>query len=106
MAMGTRQSEQASMWVATVKLPKSPGHPFYTRLNALLDAADFDPLGVKRFDIAERERVAKIPAHGTQNQPRRRLPPLEDCRSGCVLHDLFSLPATRAKVATHPFDSF
>src|ERR1035441_5441936 len=42
MAMGTRQSEQASMWVATVKLPKSPGHPFYTRLNALLDAADFD----------------------------------------------------------------
>ena len=21
------------MWVATVKLPKSPGHPFYTRLN-------------------------------------------------------------------------
>jgi transposase len=42
MAMGTRWSEQASMWVATVKLPKSPGHPFYTRLNALLDAEDFD----------------------------------------------------------------
>jgi len=30
------------MWVATAELPKSPGHPFYTRLNALLDAADFD----------------------------------------------------------------
>jgi len=42
MAMGTRQSEQASLWVATAELPKSPGHPFYTRLNALLDAADFD----------------------------------------------------------------
>jgi len=40
--MGTRQSEQASLWVATAELPKSPGHPFYTRLNALLDAADFD----------------------------------------------------------------
>jgi hypothetical protein len=25
MAMGTRQSEQASLWVATVELPKSPG---------------------------------------------------------------------------------
>ena len=24
------------------KLPKSPGHPFYTRLNALLDDDDFD----------------------------------------------------------------
>src|ERR1700684_2342632 len=42
MAMGTRQSEQASLWVATVELPKSPGHPFYTRLNALLDADNFD----------------------------------------------------------------
>jgi len=41
IAMGTRQSEQASMWVATAELPKSPGHPFYTRLNALLDADDF-----------------------------------------------------------------
>ena len=30
------------MWVATVKLPKSPGHPFYTQLNALLEAEDFD----------------------------------------------------------------
>jgi hypothetical protein len=42
MAMGTRQSEQASLWVANAELPKSPGHPFYARLNALLDAADFD----------------------------------------------------------------
>jgi transposase len=30
------------MWVATAELPKSPGHPFYTRLNELLEAADFD----------------------------------------------------------------
>ena len=42
MAMGTRQSEQGSLWGATAELPKSPGHPFYTRLNALLDANDFD----------------------------------------------------------------
>ena len=43
MAMGTRQTEQTSLWVATSELPKSPGHPFYTRVNALLDAHDFDP---------------------------------------------------------------
>src|SRR5271167_2643875 len=42
MAMGTRQSEQGLLWVATAELPKSPGHPFYTRLNALLDGNDFD----------------------------------------------------------------
>src|ERR1017187_3172308 len=62
--------------------------------------------GEQLFDIAERERVPKIPAHGTQNQLRRRLPPLEDCRSGCVLHGLFRLPATPAKVATHPAKGF
>src|ERR1019366_7898817 len=58
--------------------------------------------GEQLFDVAERERVPKIPAHGTKNQFRRRLPPLEDCRSGYVLHDLFRLPATPANVATHP----
>src|SRR6202051_3413881 len=42
MAMGIRQSEQASLWVGTAELPKSPGHPFYTRLNALLEADNFD----------------------------------------------------------------
>lgn len=40
--MGTRESEQSSLWIATSDLPTSPGHPFYTRLNALLDAHDFD----------------------------------------------------------------
>jgi len=42
MAMGIREDEQSSLWVATSELPKSPGHPFYTRLNALLHAHDFD----------------------------------------------------------------
>ena len=60
------------------------------------------PLGEQLFDIAERERVPQIPAHGIQNQLRRRLPPLEDWRSGCLLHDRFSQPAATAKVATHP----
>jgi transposase len=42
MAMGTRQTQQSSLWVATADLPQSPGHPFYARLNELLDANDFD----------------------------------------------------------------
>ncbi len=59
-------------------------------------------LGEQLFDIAQREPVAKIPPHRTQNQLWCRLPPLEDCRSNYVLHDLFTLPATPAKLATHP----
>ena len=42
MAMGIRENEQSLLWIATSELPKSPGHPFYTRLNALLDAHAFD----------------------------------------------------------------
>src|SRR5712664_1403598 len=42
MAMGKRKSEQAPMWVSTTDLPVSPGHPFYARLNAILDEAGFD----------------------------------------------------------------
>ena len=41
--MGIREREQSLLWVAAAELPKSPGHPFYMRLNALLDAHDFVP---------------------------------------------------------------
>jgi transposase len=42
MAMGTRQTEQPPLWVATADLPSSPGHPFYSKLSAILDAEGFD----------------------------------------------------------------
>jgi transposase len=42
MAMGTRDDEQPPLWIATSDLPVSPGHPFYVRLNQILDAAGFD----------------------------------------------------------------
>jgi transposase len=42
MAMGIRDGEQAPLCAATSDLPKSPGHPFYARLNAVLDAHHFD----------------------------------------------------------------
>jgi transposase len=42
MAMGKRKGEQAPMWIATTDLPVSPGHPFYARLNTILDEAGFD----------------------------------------------------------------
>jgi len=44
MAMGKRRRrpKQTSMWMATQDLPRSPAHPFYARLNQILDEADFD----------------------------------------------------------------
>jgi IS5 family transposase len=42
MALGKRKREQQAAWVATTELPKSPGHPFYKKLNSLLAEAGFD----------------------------------------------------------------
>jgi transposase len=40
--MGKRKKRQDSLWVAAGELPASPGHPFYQRLNAVLETAGFD----------------------------------------------------------------
>jgi transposase len=42
MAMGKRKKQQRPMWVTAAELPKSPGHPFYGRLNGALEAKGFD----------------------------------------------------------------
>ena len=44
MSMGNRRpgAGQRSMWVASADLPRSAGHPFYERLNRVLDEAGFD----------------------------------------------------------------
>jgi transposase len=42
MSMGTRETDQPPLWIAASDLPTSPGHPFYARLNAVLDAHGFD----------------------------------------------------------------
>ena len=42
--MGTTRDDgsQQAMWVATADLPQGGGHPFYERLNQILNAASFD----------------------------------------------------------------
>jgi hypothetical protein len=43
MAIGKRRRrpKQTAMWVATQDLPRTAAHPFYARLNQILDNADF-----------------------------------------------------------------
>ena len=43
--MGRRKGRerQKELWIAAGELPRSAGHPFYQRLNALLDEHGFDP---------------------------------------------------------------
>ena len=42
MAMGKKKRRQETLWVATSDLPTSPGHPFYQRLNLILESHGFD----------------------------------------------------------------
>ena len=39
MALGRREGSEREMWIATNRLARSPGHPFYERLNRVLDEA-------------------------------------------------------------------
>src|ERR687897_2637378 len=66
MAMGKRKSEQAPIWIPTTELPVSPGHPFYARLNTILDEAGFD-----RF-AEEQCRAFYAPVMGRPSLPPGR----------------------------------
>ncbi len=58
MAMGKRTSEQAPLWVPTTDLPVSPGHPFYTRLNRILDFVAFPVAGSIVYNVASSLKVS------------------------------------------------
>jgi transposase len=66
MAMGTRKhrERQEQLWVTHTELARAPGHPFYKRLNELLDGEKFD-------EFAESE-CARFYA---RNNGRPSLPP-------------------------------
>jgi transposase len=45
MSMSKREGEkQSDLWIPTTELARSPGHPFYERLNKILAEAGFDAL--------------------------------------------------------------
>jgi transposase len=42
MGKRKRKLHQSTMWIATSDLPRTAGHPFYERMNRILDQAGFD----------------------------------------------------------------
>jgi hypothetical protein len=50
MAMGTgkQREKQEGLWIAQQELASAPGHPFYQKLNELLEAKRFDEFVEKR----------------------------------------------------------
>ena len=49
MALGRHRSErQDALWISTDEVANGPGHPFYTRLNAIFAESGFDRWVEKR----------------------------------------------------------
>ena len=64
MAMGRRKPQQESFWIATAEIATPAAHPFYQRLNQLLDASRFDHCAeqlCRRFYAAKRGRPSLAP---------------------------------------------
>ena len=66
MAMGTRKQreKQDEIWIAHAELASAPGHPFYQRLNELLEAERFDEFvekGCAKFYAAKYGRPSLTP---------------------------------------------
>src|SRR5882724_4603222 len=66
MAMGTRkdQEQQEALWVPHTALPKGASHPFYQRLNQLLEESYFDEFvegRCQRFYAEKRGRPSLVP---------------------------------------------
>src|ERR1700693_4868966 len=66
MAMGTRRQRQRqeSLWISHNELAKGPGHPFYKRVNELLETERFDEFAEKecaKFYAANNGRPSLVP---------------------------------------------
>ena len=66
MAMGKRkdQEQQEEMWIPQAALPKGAAHPFYQRLNQLLEESRFDEFvegRCRRFYAEKRGRPSLAP---------------------------------------------
>jgi transposase len=70
MAMGKKKGRQAGLWIATSDLVRSPGHPFYERLNRLLAEHGFDAF------VEEQCRSFYVERMGRPSLPL-------GCTSGC-----------------------
>ena len=63
MALGKRTiARQESMWIATHQLPRSPGHPFYQRLNQVLARHKFDAFAEEAIAQMSKEPLREVVA--------------------------------------------
>jgi len=72
--MGTRKGreKQEDLWIAHTELATAPGHPFYQRLNELLEAERFDEFVEKRRVAVDDQDVVPVVNGNTAGFPVSR----------------------------------
>ncbi len=77
MAMGTRKKRerQESLWYGR-ELPSAPGHPFYKRLNEILENSHFESFCEQTCARFYHEKLGR-PSHAKQLSFRLTANPLE-----------------------------
>lgn len=109
------------MWVATEDLPRSAAHPFYARLNQILEQHDFDRniegLCERFYAIDQRYDRHRSPSQRSPSSlacrfdnelerfqvPRQTLP-TDKLRSGGRCHECVTEPLTRSRCGDVDFD--
>jgi hypothetical protein len=76
MAMGTRKQleKQEGLWIVHTELASAPGHPFYQKLNELLEAEGFDEFVESRcanFYAAQFGRLKRPDQGAWMHRPQR-----------------------------------
>ena len=75
MAMGKRRARQQELWIATAKMPRSQGHLFYDRVNAILQEEGFEGFAEKeclRFYASSEKSVGERARHRAVSMRNRR----------------------------------
>src|SRR2546422_2159746 len=75
MSMGTRRQRQRQepLWITHTDLARAPGHPFYKRLNQLLDEGKFDEFAEKECAKFYAENNGRSEEHTSELQSRLHL---------------------------------
>ena len=92
MGMGTRgrRQGQEQMWIAHQELAKGPAHPFYQRVNELLEEKKFDEFAEKecaKFYAEKMGRPSLTPGKPTEGYPGEWI-----CNAAPVIGSKASLP--------------
>ena len=89
MALGKRKPQQDELFIPTAKLAPGPGHPFYSKVNEVLNGHNFGVLWKPPFRVsittAAKPGVNKLTVRVTNLWPRQGYPQLKYYRAAHLL---------------------